>query len=86
MNILDKDKLQAHLVSNMDPMKEVTAPPLVTMGSSIPTMKRPMMGPVITPVIKVPTSSIPGKYLENELGESLLEDRLSERFVVVKMT
>ena len=51
----------------MDPMKEVTAPPLVTMGSSIPTMKRPMMGPVITPVIKVPTSSIPGKYLENEL-------------------
>ena len=48
----------------MDPMKEVTAPPLVTMGSSIPTMKRPMMGPVITPVIKVPTSSIPGKYLK----------------------
>ena len=70
----------------MDPMKEVTAPPLVTMGSSIPTMKRPMMGPVITPVIKVPTSSIPGKYLKNEHGESLLEVRLSEWLMVVLIT
>ena len=54
----------SHLVRRIDPMKEVRAPVLLTQGRSIPTMNRPMIGPVITPVIRVPTSSMPGKYLK----------------------
>ena len=52
----------------IDPMKEVRAPVLLTHGRSMPTMNKPMIGPVITPVIRVPTSSMPGKYLNTYYG------------------
>ena len=59
-------------------MKEVRAPVLLTEGRSMPTMNRPMMGPVITPVISVPTSSMPGKYLKRHIYGLLVQKVFKE--------